>query len=221
MQRLVNTLPLVARPTKEVVDILKKPAAERLKALRESSNPQAQFVWGIMRNAFHYAAVLLGEIAESARDIDFAMRWGFGSKQGPFEIWQEAGWKQVAEWVKADIDAGKALSKLLCQLGCSTAVTASTLLKVLGPPRKASTFRSVTCPSTSVSSSRENVLGANALTPRPLARPLFEDAAIRLWTLDDEVVIASIKSKMHTISAEVTAGLSKGLKSPKLATRAW
>ena len=31
--------------------------------------------------------------------------------QGPFELWQEAGWTQVAQWVKEDIDAGKALSK--------------------------------------------------------------------------------------------------------------
>ena len=39
------------------------------------------------------------------------MRWGFGMKQGPFELWQEAGWQQVAQWIKEDIDAGKALSK--------------------------------------------------------------------------------------------------------------
>ena len=39
------------------------------------------------------------------------MRWGFGMKQGPFELWQDAGWQQVADWVKDDIDAGKALSK--------------------------------------------------------------------------------------------------------------
>jgi 3-hydroxyacyl-CoA dehydrogenase len=54
--------------------------------------------------------VHLAAIADNARDVDFAMRWGFGMKQGPFELWQEAGWQQVAEWVKADIDAGKALS---------------------------------------------------------------------------------------------------------------
>ena len=65
--------------------------AERLKALRESAHPQAQFVWALLRNAFHYAAVTLESIAESAREVDFAMRWGFGMKQGPFEIWQEAG----------------------------------------------------------------------------------------------------------------------------------
>jgi len=57
--------------------MLKKPAAERLKLLRESSNPQAQFVWAILRDAFHYAAVHLEAIADTARDVDFAMRWGF------------------------------------------------------------------------------------------------------------------------------------------------
>ncbi|MET5012171.1 3-hydroxyacyl-CoA dehydrogenase, partial [Burkholderia pseudomallei] len=58
---------------------------------------------------------------------------------------------------------------------------------------------------------RENVLGSNAPSAATAGKTLFEDAAIRLWTLDDEVVIASIKSKMHTISAEVTSGLTKGL----------
>ena len=53
----------------------------------------------------------LGAIADNARDLDFAMRWGFGWAQGPFETWQAAGWKQIADWVKDDIDAGEALSK--------------------------------------------------------------------------------------------------------------
>ncbi len=60
---------------------------------------------------FHYIAVHLESIADTARDVDFALRWGFGWSTGPFETWQAAGWKQVAEWVKADIDAGEALSK--------------------------------------------------------------------------------------------------------------
>ena len=93
-----------------VARILKKPPAERLKLLHDSKNPQAQFLWAILRDSFHYAAVHLADVAESARDIDFAMRWGFGTSQGPFELWQQAGWSQVAQWVKEDIDAGKALS---------------------------------------------------------------------------------------------------------------
>ena len=52
----------------------------------------------------------LAGIAETARDVDLAMRWGFGMKQGPFESWQEAGWQQVAQWIADDIAA--ALRKL-------------------------------------------------------------------------------------------------------------
>jgi 3-hydroxyacyl-CoA dehydrogenase len=36
-------------------------------------------------------------IADNARDVDFAMRWGFGWAQGPFETWQAAGWQAIAE----------------------------------------------------------------------------------------------------------------------------
>ena len=99
-----------AKADETVARILKKPPAERLKLLRESKSPQAQFLWAILRDSFHYIAVHLAEIADNAREIDFAMRWGFGQKQGPFELWQSAGWKDVAAWVKDDIDNGRALS---------------------------------------------------------------------------------------------------------------
>jgi len=196
---------------KEVTDILRKPAAERLKALRESSNPQAQFVWAILRNAFHYSAVTLESIAESARDIDFAMRWGFGAKQGPFEIWQEAGWKQVAEWVKADIDAGKALSKAPLPAWVFDGRDGVHTPEGSWSPKAGKYVPLRDLPVYQRQAFREDVLGSNAPNAATAGKTLFEDAAIRLWTLDDEVVIASIKSKMHTISGEVTAGLAKGL----------
>jgi hypothetical protein len=41
------------------------------------------------------------------------MRWGFGASQGPFELWQQAGWSQVAGWIRDDIEAGKTLSNAL------------------------------------------------------------------------------------------------------------
>lgn len=196
---------------KDVVEILKKPAAERLKALRESSNPQAQFVWALLRNAFHYAAVSLEHIAESARDIDFAMRWGFGAKQGPFELWQEAGWKQVAEWVKADIDGGKALSTAPLPAWVFDGREGVHTAEGSWSPKAGKYVPVRQLPVYQRQYFRESVLGSNAPDARTAGKTLFEDAAIRLWTLDDEVVIASIKSKMHTISAEVTAGLTKGL----------
>ena len=95
-----------------VVEILKnKNAAERFAQLRASSHPQAQFIWAIYRDSFHYCAVHLADIADNARDLDFAIRWGFGWDIGPFEIWQSAGWQQVAQWIAEDATAGKAMAK--------------------------------------------------------------------------------------------------------------
>ena len=64
----------------------------------------------MFRDLFHYSAYHLADIAETARDVDFAIRWGYGWKLGPFETWQAAGWKQVAQWIAEDINAGKAMS---------------------------------------------------------------------------------------------------------------
>jgi 3-hydroxyacyl-CoA dehydrogenase len=63
-------------------------------------------------HSFHYCAAHLAEIADNARDVDLAIRWGFGWNQGPFEIWQEAGWQPVAKWIAEDIAAGKAMASV-------------------------------------------------------------------------------------------------------------
>jgi 3-hydroxyacyl-CoA dehydrogenase len=92
----------------EVQAILKeKEPADQLAKLRASSHPQAQFLWAIFRDLFHYVAVHLGEVAHSARDVDFAIRWGFGWARGPFELWQAAGWQQVAKWIEETSRPGR------------------------------------------------------------------------------------------------------------------
>jgi len=193
-----------------IVDrMLKKPAAERLKLLRESSNPQAQFLWAILRDAFHYAAVHLEDIADSARDVDFAMRWGFGTKQGPFELWQDAGWQQVAEWVKADIDAGKALSKApLPEWVFDGRTGVHTAEGSWSPARKAYVPRS----SLAVYQRQHfpESVGA-AANPLQSGTEVFKNEDIRVWTLDGQVLIASITCKLHLISPAVIEGLLKAV----------
>ena len=195
-----------------IVDrMLKKAPAERLKLLRESSNPQAQFVWAILRDAFHYAAVHLEDIAESARDVDFAMRWGFGMKQGPFELWQEAGWQQVAGWVKEDIEAGKALSTAPLpdwvfdgRTGMHTAQGSwSPSRKTCVAASSLAVYRRQPFP--------ETVLGSGAVVPLQSGTELFKNDEVRVWTLDGEVVIASITAKLHLISPTVADGLQQAL----------
>jgi 3-hydroxyacyl-CoA dehydrogenase len=195
--------------------MLKKPAGERLKLLRNAEGPQGQFLWAILRNSFHYAAVHLASIAETARDVDFAMRWGFGMKQGPFELWQEAGWMQVAQWIQEDIEAGKTLSNA----PLPDWVFKGPVAEAGGVHTPQGSFNPTTgkfeakrvLPVYSRQYFPENVLGSQAQGFETAGKTLHEDHAVRLWTLDDEVLIASLKTKMHAISPEVCEGLMQAI----------
>jgi 3-hydroxyacyl-CoA dehydrogenase len=214
----MDYVPAGAKANEVVGRMLKKPAGERLKLLREAEGAEARFLWAILRDQFHYAAVHLESIAETARDIDFAMRWGFGSKQGPFELWQQAGWKQVATWIQEDIDAGKALSKAPLPEWVFKGPVAeaggvhteqgswSASAKKFIPRRKLPVYERQFFP--------EDVLGSKAPAFETAGTTLHEDDAIRLWTLggaNDDVLIASIKTKMHAISPDVAEGLAMGV----------
>jgi 3-hydroxyacyl-CoA dehydrogenase len=199
----------------DVARILKKAPAERLKLLRESSHPQAQFLWAVLRDSFHYNAVHLAEVAVCARDVDFAMRWGFGMQQGPFELWQAAGWTTVARWVQDDIDAGKAL----CAAPLPAWVFSGPVAEREGVHQpegswSASESRFVaesTLPVYQRQHFRETVFGSGAAAPLQSGTELFKTGELRVWTLDGEVLIASITSKLHLISPAVTEGLVKAV----------
>ena len=223
--------------------MLKKPPAERLKLLRESSNPQAQFLWAILRDGFHYAAVHLASIADTARDVDFAMRWGFGVKQGPFELWQQAGWKQVAQWVQEDIDAGKALCNAPLpewvwavegvhgpEGSFSPAKSKIRLHKIeqsLGPVKfsldaNLSSLEHLPLSPLNVYERqpfRENVAGSGAADPLQSGTELYRNEEVRVWTPDGDIVVATITAKLHLISPAVTEGLVKAVEIAEAAFR--
>ena len=191
--------------------MLKKPAAERLKLLRESTNPQAQFVWSILRDGFHYAAVHLALIADTARDVDFAMRWGFGMKQGPFELWQEAGWKQVAAWIGEDIAAGKTLSNAPLPAWVTDGRDGVHTPEGSWSPSRKRYVPLSTLPVYQRQPFPESVLGSGAAAPLKSGTELFKNEEVRVWTHDGEVAIASITAKLHLISPAVIEGLAKAL----------
>jgi 3-hydroxyacyl-CoA dehydrogenase len=194
-----------------VARILRKAPAERLKLLRESSNPQAQFLWAILRDSFHYAAVHLADIADSAREVDLAMRWGFGTERGPFELWQEAGWKQVAAWVQADIDAGKALAKAPLPAWVFDGRDGVHTPQGSWSPAQNRYIPRSDLPVYARQHFREPLVGDGSVPPGKAGKELYKNDEVRVWTLDDEVVIASITAKLHLISPTVTEGLLKAL----------
>ncbi|WP_043114655.1 3-hydroxyacyl-CoA dehydrogenase/enoyl-CoA hydratase family protein [Pseudacidovorax intermedius] len=199
--------------------MLKKPAGQRLKLLRESEGPQGQFLWAILRDGFHYAALHLADIAESARDVDLAMRWGFGMKQGPFELWQEAGWSQVAQWIQEDIDAGKALAKAPLPKWVFDGPVAeaggvhtpegswSAAEQRFVPERRLPVHARQLFP--------ESVLGSGAKAAEESGTTISDEGDVRVWTLDrpgyEGVLIASIHSKMNAISPDVAEALAEAV----------
>ena len=203
-----------AKVADEVAAILKiRNPAEQFAALRASAHPQAQFLWAIFRDVFHYIAVHLGSVAESARDIDFAIRWGFGWKMGPFETWQAAGWEQVAKWIAEDIAAGKTMSKEPLPAW----VTDGPVSQMRGVHSNEGSFSAKsgkmvprsTLPVYQRQLYPELLLGEKS----DKGTTIFETDAVRMWTTKghDDVAIVSFKSKMHAIGSDVLEGLNKAI----------
>jgi 3-hydroxyacyl-CoA dehydrogenase len=184
--------------------------AQRMKALHDGKGAQARFVWALLRDTFHYAAVHLADIADTARELDQAMRWGFAHAQGPFEVWQAAGWREVAAWIRDDIEAGRALSSVplpdwvfegpVAQAGGVHTPHGSWSPRAAAfqPRRDLPVYRRQLHP--------PRLVGEGSPAG---GKTVHEDESLRLWVAPgaDDILVASFKTKMHTISPAVTAGL--------------
>lgn len=195
-------------PDADVAALLKeRDPAKKFAALRGSAHPQAQFLWALFRDTFHYSAYHLADIAETARDVDFALRWGYGWSLGPFETWQSAGWSQVAGWIAEDIAAGQAMA----DAPLPAWVTARD-----GVHGKAGSY--------SPSQDREIARSANPVYARqrfadPLlgekadpGRTVYENDGVRMWVDGDErIAVLGFKTKMHTVNNHVLDGVQEAI----------
>ena len=200
--------PATGEAAAEVVEILKiKNPAEKFAKLRESSHPQAQFLWAVFRDLFHYSAYHLADIAETARDVDFAIRWGYGWSLGPFETWQAAGWKQVAQWIADDIVAGKAMSSAPLpdwvfdgREGVHAAEGSYSPAKNAKLPRSSlAVYQRQRFP--------DPLLGESF----PAGDTVFENDGLRMWTDGDGIAVVGFKTKMNTVNDYVLNGLQEAV----------
>src|SRR5690606_1911279 len=130
-------------------------------------------------------------------------------------LWQQAGWLTVAGWINEDIEAGKALSDAPLPAWVMTGEVAERG-GVHGedgswnaregrfeqrPPLPV--YRRQVFPE-ALAEDAEGMARSAGIT-------VFEDESIRLWTLAesgrDDVLLASFKTKMHTIGPGAVAGL--------------
>ncbi|EDY87574.1 3-hydroxyacyl-CoA dehydrogenase [gamma proteobacterium HTCC5015] len=187
--------------------LAEKDPAKRIAGLRASDNPQAQFVWSILRDLFHYCCYWLSDIAETARDVDFAIRWGYGWKQGPFEIMQASGWSAMAQAIKEDIANGDTMSD--AELPAWVEQIDAVHNDQGSYSATSGNFQPLSDhPVYQRQAVREDVIGASK-AGEPLGETVFETDDVRLWHEGDGIAVLSLKTKMHTVGDGVLEGVQR------------
>jgi 3-hydroxyacyl-CoA dehydrogenase len=109
-------------PTKPRFDSVKaakdiEGLGDRLKIMLAADDKAAQLVQALTYQSFQYASSIIPEVADTAKPLDDAIRWGFMHEAGPFETWDMLGVKETvkkmksagypaAKWVDAMLKAG-------------------------------------------------------------------------------------------------------------------
>lgn len=180
--------------------------AERMNLLFTSNTKEAEFLACCFRDLFHYCAFQLENIAEKAADVDLALRWGFGWSYGPFEIWQEAGVKNLSNLLGKDIAEGKTLSEAKLPSWLSGLESFYTEQGSYSPLENDYKKRS------SLPVYKKQIF-KDSLPNEPVFKTetLFENEGVKLWSLKDNVVVASFKTKANCIGQSVLTGMNEAL----------
>ena len=188
-------------PRKKALDdeiqlMMRQESPKMFESLSASEHPQAQFLYATMCDVMHYAAYNAEHISHSLRDIDFAMRWGYGWQEGIFEKWQSIGWQQVRRNIGKRIQQDSSSSK-------------ADLPEWVSDDSRNGVFNSEGA--WSPSSKKYIPLRKDSIYQRQLYVPtLLGEAYVRknvisededsiIW-LDDEIIIISFKTKLHSLN---------------------
>jgi len=192
-----------------ILEILKdRNLKTRFQRLKEDTSPEAKFLWAIHRDLFHYCAFHLADVADNARDLDLAVRWGFGWKKGPFEQWQSAGWHAIADAMQLEIDSGKTLANVRLPEW------------VMAPQREGvhSAEGSYAPPKNAYVPRPYLPVYRRQLYPDPMVgesvvygETVYENSGVRLWHTGDDLPVLSFKTKMHVVGDEVLDGILQAI----------
>lgn len=181
-------------------------ASERMRKLAASKDPQALFLVSCFRDLFHYCAYHLEAIADNVRDVDLAIRWGFGWTFGPFESWQMAGINEMKKCIEEGIKEGVSTSNAPLPAWMKTLDAFYSKDGAFSPAKQ--TYQG----SSELSVYKKQYFPEAALCqPKPRMTVLFENDGVCLWSLQEEVAVVNFKTKANTIGQSVLDGLFKAL----------
>jgi 3-hydroxyacyl-CoA dehydrogenase len=125
-QRVVLTLDLKTLEYRDRIEpkfpeldkIARMPLPARVAAAMRVEGRAGDFLRKLWLPLFAYAANRLGEICDSPKEIDDAMRWGYAWTLGPFELWDAVGVKWAVEQMQAGgVQPAPAVRTLLATAG--------------------------------------------------------------------------------------------------------
>lgn len=197
--------PAEARPDPRIAEILRlEDPAAKYEALVTTDHSQARFLAAVFADLYHFCAWHLGEIADSAREVDLAMRWGYGWRVGPFESWQAAGWRRVVERITDRIGRGEALAAVPLPEWAVDPRREG----VHGPDGSWSPRLGRNLPPPGHPVYRRQLVPERLFGEPPVPKPaLLEREGVHLWDLGDRVAVLEFTSHMHTIGSEVISGV--------------
>jgi 3-hydroxyacyl-CoA dehydrogenase len=70
---------------------------ERINTLINTNDRAGTFLWKLLSDYFLYSAEMIPEISDRIVEIDRGIRWGYGHKMGPFELWDALGFQNIAK----------------------------------------------------------------------------------------------------------------------------
>jgi 3-hydroxyacyl-CoA dehydrogenase len=195
--------PSISEISDELKTIMKTsdPVA-RMQGLISSNSKQAQFLAACFRDLFHYCAYHLEDIAENVRDVDLAIRWGFGWMQGPFETWQQSDLQKMVSLINQAIQSKTALSSAELPEWINTINAFYSKEGAYSPSEKNYQPRS------SLPVYQRQIFADKVLQePSYHAEVVYENEGVTLRHFKDDIAVVSFKSKANTIGQPVLDGL--------------
>ena len=161
----------------------------------------SRFIWGALSETSLYAARRIPEIADRMVEVDRAMRWGFGSELGPFEIWDAIGVERMAQMLKM---LGKTMPPAVTSLLSSGKKTfyESAAGRTSYFDLAAAAYKPVEEP--------PGIIILKSL--REQSRVVEGNSGASLIDLGDGVVCCEFHAKMNAIGGDIVAMLHAGLK---------
>ena len=193
--------PIVKKILKENGNIEKS-----LLALAECDDPQAQFLWSVHRDVFHYSCYQLEHIADTVRCVDTALRSGFAWGRGIFEQAQLVGWEAVRGMLLSDINNGKTLgspdlpdwtlncSQVYCDDGAFNPKLGTYVPQSTHPVYERQLFKPIL---TGEKAHEQDIL--------------LESESVKLIDLGEGIASISFKTKMNVLSAAVITDTDNAL----------